>query len=189
MEFVDIAGLVKGASKGEGLGNKFLSNIREVDAIAHVIRCFEDKNISHVHNKIDPEYDIENWKWITSFWYSTNWKNNFNLKKLIKAGKKDHINELNLFEKLLHDLQLGKGEQFTNYMPDEKSIINKNGILSFKPVMYVANTDELATNKDNIFNQKLISISKKYSTGNYICKNWRRTFCNKKWERKKWINE
>ena len=59
MEFVDIAGLVKGASKGEGLGNKFLSNIREVDALAHVVRCFEDKNISHVHNKIDPYYDIE----------------------------------------------------------------------------------------------------------------------------------
>ena len=59
MEFVDIAGLVKGASKGEGLGNKFLSNIREVDAIAHVVRCFEDKNISHVHEIINPEYDIE----------------------------------------------------------------------------------------------------------------------------------
>ena len=98
MEFVDIAGLVKGASKGEGLGNKFLSNIREVDAIAHVVRCFEDKNISHVHDKINPEYDIEI---IESELLLSDIERTESLldkiNKQIKTGQKQYLEELNLF--------------------------------------------------------------------------------------------
>ena len=92
IEFVDIAGLVKGASKGEGLGNKFLSHIREVDAIAHVVRCFSDNNITHVHDKVDPLYDleiIESELILSDLERSEGMINK--LSKLIKNGKKEHL--------------------------------------------------------------------------------------------------
>ena len=161
MEFVDIAGLVKGASKGEGLGNKFLSNIREVDAIAHVVRCFEDKNISHVHGKIDPEYDIEI---IESELLLSDIERTEaiieKLNKLIKVGKNEHKEERDLFLNVLKSLQSAKTHDISNYSSEELYTINKNGILSFKPVMYVANLDEESIKSKNIYNQKLIELSK-----------------------------
>ena len=162
MEFVDIAGLVKGASKGEGLGNKFLSNIREVDAIAHVVRCFEDKNISHVHDSIDPEYDIEI---IESELLLSDIERTENilskLNKLIKTGKNEFKEELDLFNKVLSDLQVANTHNSENYTSEELSIINKNGILSFKPVMYVVNLDEASLIAGNSFSNKLVLLSKK----------------------------
>ena len=161
MEFVDIAGLVKGASKGEGLGNKFLSNIREVDAIAHVVRCFEDENVTHVHNTIDPEYDIEI---IESELLLSDIERAENiiekLNKLIKIGKKENKEERDLFLKVLDSLQSADTNDLSNYSSEELQIINKNGILSFKPLMYVANLDENSIKSGNIYNQKLKDLSK-----------------------------
>ena len=161
MEFVDIAGLVKGASKGEGLGNKFLSNIREVDAIAHVVRCFEDKNVSHVHGSINPEYDIEI---IESELLLSDIERTEaiieKLNKLIKIGKIEHKEEKELFMKVLNSLQSAKTHDISNYTSEEIYTINKNGILSFKPVMYVANLDEHSINSVNSYNEKLIELSK-----------------------------
>ncbi len=161
MEFVDIAGLVKGASKGEGLGNKFLSNIREVDAIAHVVRCFEDENVTHVHNAIDPKYDIEI---IESELLLSDIERTENiiekLNKLIKIGKNENKEERDLFLKVLYSLQSADTNDLSNYSPEELHIINKNGILSFKPLMYVANLDESSIKSGNIYNQKLKDLSK-----------------------------
>ena len=161
MEFVDIAGLVKGASKGEGLGNKFLSNIREVDAIAHVVRCFEDENVTHVHNSIDPEYDIEI---IESELLLSDIERAENiiekLNKLIKIGKNENKEERDLFLKVLDNLQSADTKNLSNYSSEELQIINKNGILSFKPLMYVANLDENSIKSGNIYNQKLKDLSK-----------------------------
>ena len=161
MEFVDIAGLVKGASKGEGLGNKFLSNIREVDAIAHVVRCFEDENITHVHNTIDPEYDIEI---IESELLLSDIERAENiiekLNKLIKIGKNENKEERDLFLKVLDSLQSADTNDLSNYSSEELHIINKNGILSFKPIMYVANLDEKSIKSGNIYNHKLKDLSK-----------------------------
>ena len=161
MEFVDIAGLVKGASKGEGLGNKFLSNIREVDAIAHVVRCFEDENVTHVHNSIDPEYDIEI---IESELLLSDIERAENiiekLNKLIKIGKNENKEERDLFLKVLDNLQSADTNDLSNYSSEELQIINKNGILSFKPLMYVANLDEKSIKSGNIYNQKLKDLSK-----------------------------
>ena len=161
MEFVDIAGLVKGASKGEGLGNKFLSNIREVDAIAHVVRCFEDENVTHVHNTIDPEYDIEI---IESELLLSDIERAENiiekLNKLIKIGKNENKEERDLFLKVLDNLQSADTNDLSNYSSEELHIINKNGILSFKPLMYVANLDEKSIKSGNIYNQKLKDLSR-----------------------------
>ena len=161
MEFVDIAGLVKGASKGEGLGNKFLSNIREVDAIAHVVRCFEDENVTHVLNAIDPEYDIEI---IESELLLSDIERAENiiekLNKLIKIGKNENKEERDLFLKVLDNLQSADTNDLSNYSSEELQIINKNGILSFKPLMYVANLDEKSIKSGNIYNQKLKDLSK-----------------------------
>ena len=161
MEFVDIAGLVKGASKGEGLGNKFLSNIREVDALAHVVRCFEDENVTHVHNTIDPEYDIEI---IESELLLSDIERAENiiekLNKLIKIGKNENKEERDLFLKVLDNLQSADTNDLSNYSSEELHIINKNGILSFKPLMYVANLDEKSIKSGNIYNQKLKDLSK-----------------------------
>ena len=161
MEFVDIAGLVKGASKGEGLGNKFLSNIREVDAIAHVVRCFEDENVTHVHNAIDPKYDIEI---IESELLLSDIERTENiiekLNKLIKIGKNENKEERDLFLKVLDNLQSADTNNLSNYSSEELYIINNNGILSFKPIMYVANLDENSIKFGNIYNQKLKNLSK-----------------------------
>ena len=160
MEFVDIAGLVKGASKGEGLGNKFLSNIREVDAIAHVVRCFEDKNISHVHDKINPEYDIEI---IESELLLSDIERTESLldkiNKQIKTGQKQYLEELNLFEKVLKDLQLGDTKDLDKYDEEEINKINRNGILSFKPVMYVANLHEDSLKIGNTYSKELMKFA------------------------------
>ena len=162
MEFVDIAGLVKGASKGEGLGNKFLSNIREVDAIAHVVRCFEDKNITHVHNNINPQYDIEIIESELLLSDLERVENIINkLTKLIKVGKKEYEEEYDLFKKVYEDLSKGNIKNKESYTKEEKAIINKNGVLSFKPIMYVANLDEDSINSGNLFSSDLTSYAKK----------------------------
>ncbi len=143
VEFVDIAGLVKGASKGEGLGNKFLSHIREVDAIVHVVRCFEDPNIVHVDGKIGPSRDIEtiNMELIFADMESLE-KRIDKTKKSMKGGDKKYLPELNLLEKIYAALEDGKSARTLTYSKEEREILKEISLLTLKPVIYAANVSE-----------------------------------------------
>ena len=142
IEFVDIAGLVKGASKGEGLGNKFLSHIREVDAIAHVVRCFEDSNIVHVDGSIDPLRDIEtiNLELIFSDMELVE-KRLEAAKKKLKADKKYQL-EIDTLEKIKKVLEEGKCARTLSLNEEEKESIKDLYLLTAKPVLYIANVSE-----------------------------------------------
>ena len=142
LEFVDIAGLVKGASKGEGLGNKFLSNIREVDAIVHVVRCFEDTNIIHVDGNINPKRDIETIDLELIFSDAEIIERKVErTKKLIKGDKKYAI-DLAFLEKLLEHLNNGKPARSFEMTEEEKEILKDVPLLSMKPVIYAANLSD-----------------------------------------------
>lgn len=142
IEFVDIAGLVKGASKGEGLGNKFLSHIREVDAIAHVVRCFEDSNIVHVDGSISPLRDIEtiNLELILADMDMVD-KRLDGAKKRLKADKKAQ-DEINVLEKIKTALEQGKCARTVELTDEEKEQIKDLYLLTSKPVLYIANVSE-----------------------------------------------
>ncbi len=145
MEFVDIAGLVKGASKGEGLGNQFLANIRETDAIAHVVRCFEDDNIVHVADTVDPKRDIEiiDLELIFADLDSVE-KQLQRAQKLAKGGDKDAIASKAMLEKLQAHLTDGKPARsmLKDLSAEEKAKIRTFHLLTVKPVMYIANVAE-----------------------------------------------
>lgn len=143
MEFVDIAGLVAGASKGEGLGNQFLANIRETDAIAHVVRCFEDENIIHVANKIDPAADIEviNTELALADLESVE-KQLQRITRTAKSGDKDAIKEKELLEKLLPHLNEALPVRSMKLSEDEFKLVRRFHLLTTKPTMYIANVDE-----------------------------------------------
>ncbi len=142
IEFVDIAGLVKGASKGEGLGNKFLSNIREVDAIVHVVRCFEDGEIVHVEGSIGPRRDIEviNLELIFSDLDILDRR----IDKAVKAAKGDkkYLAEVDLLNRVKTHLEEGKSARSMEFTDDEKQIMADIPLLSNKPIIYVANMSE-----------------------------------------------
>ena len=143
VEFVDIAGLVAGASKGEGLGNKFLAHIREVDAIAHVVRCFENDDIIHVAGKIDPASDIEviNTELALADLDSIDRA----YQKAVKAAKtadKDAIRSRDLLERVRAQLNLAKPVRAMGLDANEKALLKDYHLLTDKPVMYVANVDE-----------------------------------------------
>jgi GTP-binding protein YchF len=161
IEFVDIAGLVKGASKGEGLGNKFLDNISKVDAIAHVVRCFEDSNITHSNGTVDPATDAEiiDLELIEKDLETIN--NRYEKKfKLARAGDKDAKQEVELLENL--KMFLEGGNPARNFKKDrtekEKEIIDSLFLLTEKPVIYIANVDE---NKEE--NQKHVKKLEEYT--------------------------
>ena len=143
IEFVDIAGLVRGASRGEGLGNKFLSHIREVDAIVHVVRCFEDPNITHVDGKIDPIRDIEtiNLELIFADLESIE-KRMLKTKKMVKTGEKRYQQELVLLEKIKSGLEDNIPVRNINFDKEEKEIVKNLFLLTSKPVIYAANISE-----------------------------------------------
>lgn len=154
VEFVDIAGLVKGASKGEGLGNKFLSHIREVDAIVHVVRCFDDNKITHVEGSINPVRDIEeiNLELILSDLEAVN-RRLERVSKQVKVGDKTAVLELALLQKI--QTLLENEQPARAYLPqddEEKEIIKGFFLITSKPVIYCANIKELAPNmiEDNI---------------------------------------
>lgn len=143
-EFVDIAGLVAGASKGEGLGNKFLSYIREVDAIAHVVRCFEDDDITHVSGKVDPVNDIEviNLELVLADLEVLEGRRS-RLKNKLKSNDKDAVFEDQLLGKIIDQaLAEGKAAKTLEYSEEELAIIKNFNLLSMKPVIYVANVSE-----------------------------------------------
>lgn len=143
IEFVDIAGLVKGASKGEGLGNKFLSNIREVDAIVHVVRAFEDENIVHVEGNVDPLRDIEtiNLELILSDLEILD-RRMERTQKALKGGDKKYQAYLEFYQRLHQVLEDGKTARSMEITPDEMEMLKDVSLLTLKPVIYAANVAE-----------------------------------------------
>ena len=154
ISFVDIAGLVKGASKGEGLGNKFLSHIREVDAIIHLVRCFESDKITHVNSKINPVDDLETIK--TEIILS----DLDIIQKKLEKGKKKLLQEKEI--KILEEklMQLNEGKEVATNDQFEKKFLTALGLLSIKPKIIVCNVDEESLTKGNGFTE---SVKKKYS--------------------------
>lgn len=142
-EFTDIAGIVRGASKGEGLGNKFLSHIRQVDAICHVVRCFEDENITHVDGKVDPLADIEtiNLELVLADLESVD-KRLARVAKLAKQKDKDALVEVDLLTRIKEVLEAGKSARSLEYTDDEWTVVKNFFLLTTKPVLYVANISE-----------------------------------------------
>lgn len=143
IEFVDIAGLVKGASKGEGLGNKFLSNIRMTDAIIHVVRCFDNENVIHVEGNCDPLRDIEiiNLELIMADMEMVERRID-KAKKAAKGGDRKFLHEAEVMEGLLAHLNNGKSARNYDCPAEDKEIISESELLSLKPVIYAANMDE-----------------------------------------------
>lgn len=142
IEFVDIAGLVKGASKGEGLGNKFLSHIREVDSIVEVVRCFEDSNIVHVDGSISPKRDIETINLELIFAdIETIDKKLEKAKKMLKADKK-YAFEIEVLEKVKKVLEEGKSARTITFTEEEQEVMKDTYLLTLKPIIYIANISE-----------------------------------------------
>ena len=162
IEFVDIAGLVKGASKGEGLGNKFLSHIRETDAICEVVRCFNDSNIVHVDGSINPIRDIEtiNLELIFADIETVN-KRLDRAKKNLKADKK-YQEEIDLLEKILKCLESGKSARVLEFNEDEEKLVKEMFLLTTKPIIYIANVSE--NQLENVENDELVQKVKDYAS-------------------------
>lgn len=158
IEFVDIAGLVKGASRGEGLGNKFLSHIREVDAIVHVVRCFDDPHVVHVDGSVDPIRDIEiiNLELIFADLESLE-KRLERVRKQAKSRSKESLAELALLEKIKDALEQNIPTRSLKYTPEEQEIAKHLFLLTSKPVIYVANVseDDLLTAEENEYEKKV----------------------------------
>ena len=160
MEFVDIAGLVGGASKGEGLGNKFLANIRETDAIAHVIRCFDDDNVIHVHDHVDPIFDLEiiNTELaLADLQTLENTKER--ISKSVKARDKESIILDNLIDKLMVTLNSGTPLRAMRIDKNEKLILKPLNLLTLKPTFYIANVKE-----DGFDNNPYLNSLQKFSS-------------------------
>ena len=165
LTFVDIAGLVKGASKGEGLGNQFLANIRETDAIAHVVRCFIDDDITHVSNKIEPLADIETIETELMLADLESLEKRFtNTEKKGKQGDKEAKELADLMLRALVLLREGKPARLTERTKDEEKAFQGLGLLSSKPVLYVCNVEEASADKGNELSDKVKAFAK--SEGN-----------------------
>lgn len=143
IEFVDIAGLVAGASKGEGLGNKFLANIRETDAIAHVVRCFNDDNVVHVAGKVNPIHDIEviNTELALADLASVE-KALLRVAKTAKSGNKDDVEKKRVLELIFNQLNEGEPARSLPLEPEEKALVRDLCLMTLKPVMYIANVQD-----------------------------------------------
>ncbi|MBE6081919.1 redox-regulated ATPase YchF [Acidilutibacter cellobiosedens] len=163
VEFVDIAGLVKGASKGEGLGNKFLSHIREVEAIVHVVRCFEDENVTHVEGKIDPVRDIEI---ITLELMLADLdivdKRLSKIEKMLKSDK-SYEKEINILKEIKNTIEKELPLKNLNLNEEELNIIKGLNLLSLKPVLYVCNVseDDLIKGDENSYVKEVKEYAKK----------------------------
>ncbi len=156
IEILDIAGLIKGASKGEGLGNQFLANIREVDAIVHVVRCFEDDNVIHVDGNVDPVRDKEIIDMELLFKdMETLEKRLDRLKKNAKSGDKDALRAVDFAERLTAHLESGQSARsFHLETEEEKDLFNSLSLLTAKPILYVCNVDESAILTGNIHTER-----------------------------------
>jgi len=161
MNFVDIAGLVKGASKGEGLGNQFLGNIRETDAVIYVLRCFEDEDITHVDGRIDPMADFETVE--TELMLAdleSLEKRKGGLEKKLKQNDKDALQTLRLIETAIAALEDGKPARTAEIDEDDKKAWKMLQLLTAKPVLYVANVDEDSAANGNAFSEKVVAHAK-----------------------------
>ena len=154
--FLDIAGLVKGASKGDGLGNQFLANIREVDAIIHVVRCFEDTDITHVEDKIDPIADIETIETELMLADLDSLEKRVDtLEKKAKGNDKEAKETLSLISRALALLREGKPARFVERKPEEEDLFHSLGLLTSMPVLYACNVDEASAATGNDFSRKV----------------------------------
>ena len=161
IEFVDIAGLVKGASKGEGLGNKFLSHIRETDAICEVVRCFKDDNVVHVDGNINPVRDIEtiNLELIFADIETVN-KRLDKARKNLKADKKYQA-EIDVLEKIKENLENGISARAINFKEEEQEIVKDMFLLTTKPILYIANVSE--EQMEDAENDEMVKVVKEYA--------------------------
>jgi GTP-binding protein YchF len=161
LTFVDIAGLVRGASKGEGLGNQFLANIREVDAIAHVVRCFEDTDVTHVEGRIDPLADIETIETELMLADLDSLERRVDgLTKKAKGGDKDAKETVDLVNRALSLLREGKPARLVERKPEEERAFRMLGLITALPVLYVCNVDEGSAADGNAFSAKVAAQAK-----------------------------
>ncbi|MFH1995094.1 MAG: redox-regulated ATPase YchF [Nitrospinota bacterium] len=160
MEFVDIAGLVKGANKGEGLGNKFLAHIREVDALAHIVRCFDDDNIIHVHGKVSPKEDVEiiNSELILADLETVD-KRLKSASKMSRIGDKKNAELATVYKKVYEGLEKGLRVKQIGLTADESEAIRDLHLLTNKPLFYVANMDEDSLTKGNKYVEELKALA------------------------------
>src|SRR5689334_3809002 len=160
--FVDIAGLVRGASKGEGLGNQFLANIREVDAVAHVLRCFEDDDITHVEGKIDPIGDAETVETELMLADLDSLEKRLPaLEKKAKGGEKEAKEAVALVMKAVALLREGKPARLAELTPEERGPYSQLGLMTAKPVLYVLNVEEASAAAGNAISAKAAEMAKK----------------------------
>jgi GTP-binding protein YchF len=156
LTFVDIAGLVRGASKGEGLGNQFLANIRECDAIAHVVRCFEDGDVTHVEGRIDPLSDIATIETELMLADLDSLERRVvQMEKKTKGGDKEAKELLDLAQRSLLELREGRPARTAGVGREQQKLFASLGLLSSKPVLYVCNVEEASADKGNAFSQKV----------------------------------
>jgi len=156
LTFVDIAGLVRGASKGEGLGNQFLANIREVDAVAHVVRCFEDSDVTHVEDRIDPVADIETIETELMLADLDSLERRVDaLEKKARGNDKEAKETLDLVNRAVALLRDGKPARFVARKPEEASAVHMLGLLTSLPVLYVCNVDEAAAATGNAYSRQV----------------------------------
>ena len=161
LEFVDIAGLVKGASKGEGLGNQFLGNIREVDAIAHVLRCFEDGDVTHVSGSVDPVRDAEIVETELMLADLDSLEKSLpNLEKRAKGGDKEAAAEAPVVKKALDVLRDGKAAREAAITAEEQPVFARLQLITAKPMMYVLNVDEASAATGNPHSDKATEYAK-----------------------------
>jgi GTP-binding protein YchF len=156
LTFVDIAGLVRGASKGEGLGNQFLANIREVDAIAHVVRCFADNDVTHVENRVDPIADIETVETELMLADLDSLERRVDLlEKRARTGDKESGETLALVNRALAPLREGKPARVMERRPEDEKPVTMLGLLTVKPVLYVCNVDEAVAASGNAYSAQV----------------------------------
>ncbi len=164
--FVDIAGLVRGASKGEGLGNQFLANIREVDAIAHVLRCFEDDDITHVEGKINPVSDAETVETELMLADLDSLEKRVKpLEKKANAGEKEAKELAALMMKAIVLLREGKAARLAELSPEERAPYSQLGLMTAKPVLYVCNVDEASAATGNKYSQAVEAMARTQGAG------------------------
>ena len=167
IEFYDIAGLVKGASKGEGLGNQFLSNIREAEAIVHVVRCFENPDVVHVDGSVDPARDIETINIELIFADIDSLEKRLDRTKRSSKADKSLLGEVELLERVLSHLESGKNVRSLVMSSEEKKMLKSFNLLSAKPVIYVANIseDDIAYYDENPYVEQVIDYAKGENSG------------------------
>ena len=169
LEFVDIAGLVRGASKGEGLGNQFLANIREVDAIVHVLRCFEDGDITHVEGSVDPVRDAETIETELMLADLDSLERRvIAAQKKAKGGDKDAKAQVDVMEPALAALRDGKPVRSIDYSAEERLIVKGLGLLTSKPVLYACNVEEASAATGNDFSAKVAEMAKKQGAAHVV---------------------